>query len=209
VPTILLTAFEPFAGADINPSARVAEAIAAVPFDEPDLRLVTSVLPVVAAELPGRLASLLEEHRPDAVLSLGEARRRAHISVESRAVNLLDFRQDNAGEEAINQPVVAGGPAEYRSTIHPDRVAQVISFSGTRCAVSESCGTFCCNQLFYLALHYGVRVRPRTMTGFIHLPSLPEQRVSGRPPEVHMRLEEQVSAVRQVIEIVAHQAASL
>ena len=64
MPTILLTAFEPFAGADVNPSACVAEVIAGDSFDS--FQVVSATLPVVAAELPRRLAALLDLPPPGA-----------------------------------------------------------------------------------------------------------------------------------------------
>jgi pyroglutamyl-peptidase len=203
MPTILLTAFEPFAGANVNPSAQVVRAMLKEPRN--DVNLVAAILPVIAAELPRRLRTLIEEQQPDAILSLGEARGRDHISVEKRAVNLLEFREDNAGASLANQPVIAGGREEYRSTINADLVAKAISFMGTRCVSSNSCGTFCCNQVLYLALHHGAHHRPGMVAGFIHLPSLPEQRVFGRPPEFHMPLPEQVAAIREAIKILNHQ----
>ena len=108
--TVLLTAFEPFAGADLNPSACVAAVIARAPLD--GLRVVTAILPVVAAEVPGRVASLIDAHQPDAILSLGEARGARHIRVEQRAVNRLAFQTDNSGAPALDGPVIEGGAIE-------------------------------------------------------------------------------------------------
>ncbi len=55
----------------------------------------------------------------------------------------------------------------------------------------------------YLALHWTAGRRPTVPAGFIHLPSLPTQRVGGRPVERGMELERQVEAVRLVLAAVA------
>ena len=201
MPTILLTAFEPFAGANVNPSARVAEVLARETI--PGARLVTATLPVVAARIPGIFASLLEQHRPDAILSLGEARGSPHIRVERRAVNRLHFTGDNSGAVAVDQPVVPGGPSEYRSTLG-EIVDKAIRFLGIPCELSDSAGTFCCNQILYLSLRHGVRNQPRLLAGFVHLPSLPEQRVSGMPVNCNLPLQSQVTAIREALRTAAH-----
>ncbi|MFX0115835.1 MAG: pyroglutamyl-peptidase I, partial [Candidatus Hodarchaeota archaeon] len=36
-------------------------------------------------------------------------------------------------------------------------------------------GTYGCNQLFYLSLHYATQMQLDAPIGFIHVPSLPEQ----------------------------------
>jgi pyroglutamyl-peptidase len=157
----------------------------------------------VAARIPKIFSSLVEQHQPDAILSLGEARGSPHIRVERRAVNRLRFVGDNSGAGAVDQPVVAGGSTEYRSTLC-DMVDRAIRFMGIPCELSDSAGTFCCNQILYLSLRHGVRNQPRLLAGFIHLPSLPEQRVSGVPMGCHLPLQSQVGAVRAALRMTAH-----
>ena len=45
--------------------------------------------------------------------------------------------------------------------------------------------------------------------GFLHLPSLPEQRVAGRPVDVYMSLPQQVTAVRVALEVIAREVRSV
>lgn len=48
----------------------------------------------------------------------GASRGRAEISLERVAINLIDARiPDNAGQQPIDVPVVAGGPVGYFSTL--------------------------------------------------------------------------------------------
>jgi pyroglutamyl-peptidase len=208
MPTILLTAFEPFAGADCNPSARVADSLAR---ETPrcDVRLVTAILPVVAAELPNRLEELLQRHEPHAVIGLGEARGTTTIRIEHRAVNRLDFRCDNSGASAADRPIVLHGRAEQLATLNVDMIVSAVQGRGIACERSESCGAFCCNQLLYHTLRFAERHRPRMMAGFVHLPSLPGQRVAGESVTLHMSLDQQVAAVRIAIEVTASQLDSV
>ena len=67
-------------------------------------------------------------------------------------------------------------------------------------AVSQSAGTFVCNHVFYglqQALA-GTRVR----SGFVHVPSLPEQAVA-RPGEPSLPLATMIDGVREVLRVAA------
>ena len=196
-PRILVTGFEPFDGADDNPSARVVERLArdAVP------RLAAAVLPVSAARLPGRLAELLDHYRPDVVLGLGEARGDAAVRVERVAVNLLDFRTpDNDGRMLNDNPVVPGGPPAYFCTLPAHAVVSAVRSAGVACVTSLSAGAYLCNMMMYLTLHWSARSARRPRVGFLHLPSLPTQNTStaGR---ASMDLDTQARAARAVVEM--------
>jgi pyroglutamyl-peptidase len=173
---ILLTGFEPFDGADDNPSARLVGELQ----DHMNAVSCARVLPVSAARLPAVLAELLERVRPDVVLGLGEARGSAVIRVERVAVNLLDFRiADNDGHELHDTPIVPGGPPAYFTTLPAPRLIEVIRAAGVPCQESLSAGSYLCNQMMYLALHRAASSARRPRVGFLHLPSLPTQNTSA------------------------------
>jgi pyroglutamyl-peptidase len=199
VPRILVTGFEPFAGADDNPSARIVQHLANS--SREDDALQTAVLPVSAARLPPQLADLLDHLRPEVVLGLGEARGFAGVRVERVAVNLLEFRTpDNDGRSIHGLPIVPGGPAAYFTTLPAREMVAAISATGVACDTSFSAGTYLCNQMMYLALHWAARSARRPLVGFLHLPSLPTQNTStaGVPT---MDLDAQVGAVRATLNL--------
>ena len=68
---VLLSGFEPFGGADRNPSAEIVAAIAAEP--PRDLYLETIVLPVETEVAADRLLATWRTGEADAVVMLGEA----------------------------------------------------------------------------------------------------------------------------------------
>jgi pyroglutamyl-peptidase len=177
-PRILITGFEPFAGADDNPSARLVERLNAGSASAASLR--AAVLPVSATRMPRVLAELLETFRPDVVLGLGEARGCPTVRVERVAVNLLDFRvADNDGLEPHNSPVVPGGPPAYFTTLPATELVSAIRAAAVPCETSLSAGSYLCNQMLYLALHWAAKSARRPRVGFLHLPSLPTQNSSG------------------------------
>lgn len=198
---VLVTGFEPFAGADDNPSARLVESLGGLQL--PGVDLAGHVLPVSAARLPGRLHELFDALRPDVVLGLGEARGAAAVKVERLAVNLLDFAApDNDGQVLRDVPVVPGGPLAYFTTVPVGELLAAIRAADVPCEASLSAGTYLCNQMMYLTLHWAARDARAPRVGFLHVPSLPAQNtsVSGCPT---MDLPTQRRAVADAIQVVA------
>jgi pyroglutamyl-peptidase len=176
---VLVTGFEPFAGADDNPSARLVASLADSD-QPPGVEVIGHVLPVSASRLPGRLLGLLDSLRPDVVLGLGEARGSAAVRVERVAVNLLDFATpDNDGDVLRDMPVVPGGPPAYFTTLPAADVVAAVRAAGVPCDASLSAGAYLCNQMMYLTLHWAARQARGPAVGFVHVPSLPSQNTSA------------------------------
>ena len=85
----LVTGFEPFGGEARNPSAEVVEVL---PGAVAGAEIIKLILPTTRFEAPERVERAVEAHRPDVVLSIGQAGGRAAVSVERFAVNLDDYR---------------------------------------------------------------------------------------------------------------------
>lgn len=199
MPRILLTGFEPFAGADDNPSARLVAAFSELP-SSPVLELTSAVLPVSVERLPHLLHTLLDSVRPDVVLGLGEARGSAVIRVERVAVNLLDFRtSDNDGRVVRDSPIIPGGPPAYFTTLPAGELLAAIADAGVSCAPSLSAGAYLCNQMMYLALHWAAVQARGPRVGFLHVPSLPTQNTTAAGGCPSMDLATQFRAVSAVI----------
>ena len=200
---ILLTGFEPFGGDSVNPSWLVAQHLAGV--DLAGAQLQALQLPCVLGLSAQRLVQALAQHQPDVVVALGLAQGREGISIERVAINVDDARiPDNAGQQPIDTPVVPGGPAAYFSTLPIKRLAQGLQQAGHPVHISQTAGTFVCNHVFY-ALQHHLRGQ-HVMSGFVHLPALPEQAArAGRPTPPSMALADQVAAVQQLLQLcVAH-----
>ena len=202
-PRILLTGFEPFGGESVNPSWLVAQHLAGVHMAGAHLQAVQ--LPCVFGLSAQLLVQALAQHQPDVVLALGLAQGREGISIERVAINVDDARiPDNAGQQPIDTPVVPGGPAAYFSTLPIKRLAQGLQQAGHPVNISQTAGTFVCNHVFY-ALQHQLQGQ-RVMSGFVHLPALPEQAArAGRPTPPSMALAAQVAAVQQLLRLCVDQ----
>lgn len=164
---ILVTGFEPFGGAALNPSGEAARALDGQSIAGQPVRGV--VLPCVFAQAPRALRAAIRRHRPALVLSLGLAASRRGFHFERVAVNLIDARiADNAGAQPVDVPVAAHGPAAAFTTLPVKAMAAALQAAGPAgghdAVVSWSAGSFVCNQVFYALMRSRV---PRA--GFLHV----------------------------------------
>ena len=167
--TVLLTGFEPFDQDVVNPSWEAVRQLDGVQLDD-DVRIVARRLPCAFATASECLLQLISELRPAMVIATGLAPGRSEISIERVAINVNDARiPDNLGEQPIDTEVGVGGPAAYFSTLPIKAMARAVREAGIAVAVSQTAGTFVCNQVFYRLQHElaGSGVR----SGFIHVSS--------------------------------------
>ena len=172
--TVLMTAFEPFGGETINPSWEAVRALEGKQIG--GATIVIRQLPVVFSEVLNVLNRALEEVKPDAVLSVGQAGGRSDITVERIGINVDDARiPDNAGNQPVDEPIVAGGPTAYFSRLPIKAIVAAVREAGIPASVSQTAGTFTCNRVMYGLLHWLEQQKSPARGGFIHIPYLPEQ----------------------------------
>lgn len=169
---VLLTGFEPFGGASLNPSQELVRVLSADPPTVVDLR--TAVLPVEFGAAADQLLALVHEVAPDVVIATGQAEGRREMSWERVAVNLDDARiPDNAGATRSDESIVHGGPSAYFTTLPVKEMVEAVRAAGVPAGLSLSAGTFVCNHVFYALAHHLRDTNVRS--GFLHLPLIPEQ----------------------------------
>jgi pyroglutamyl-peptidase len=197
---ILITGFEPFGESRVNPSERLVNALAGRSF--PGVELTTRILPVDSARAPRALLAALEDAQPEAVICLGEAARRAGISIERVAVNLLDFSiPDNSGQKYQDAPIFADGPAAYFASLPVRRLHMALQQAGIPAELSLSAGAYLCNQVLYSLLHHlHASGQSGVPAGFLHLPLLPEQAaLLPGLPAASMTVETSLAAMEIVL----------
>lgn len=191
-PTVLLTAFEPFGGDARNPSWDAARRLAET-WDGP-AALVVEQLPVVFAEERSRLAALIAQHRPDVVVATGLAAGRAAVTPERVAINVMDARiPDNAGARPVDEPIDPQGAPAVFSGLPIKRIVRDVRAAGVPAAVSNTAGTFTCNQVFYELMSFAERDGFRA--GFVHVPATPDIAEDGPSLE----LDQIVTALGAVV----------
>ena len=187
---LLITGFDPFGGATINPAW---EAVKLLPDQIGDCSLTKLQIPTVfgaGAQAVLNTAKLLQ---PDLILCIGQAGGRSAVTPERIAVNIRDARiSDNEGNQPRGDYVAPNGPAAYFATVDVIAMVQAAASRDIPATVSNSAGAFVCNDVFYTLLHHYDQTSTRV--GFIHVPWLPEQ---GNPS---LPLEQTVAALEAMIE---------
>lgn len=194
--TALLIGFDPFGGDTVNPSW---EAVSRLHGDTiAGRRIVAAQLPTTFAGAPKALRAALRRHAPELVLCIGQAGGRSALSLERVAINVIDARiPDNAGAQPIDTPVVKRGPAAYFTSLPIKAMHADLRAAGIPAEISQTAGTFVCNQVFYVLMHAlaGSRVRG----GFMHIPFLPEQ-VDTLPGTPSLGVDTVVAGLRVCID---------
>ncbi len=175
-PTVLVTGFEPFAGAPVNPSGEVARRLGEL--GHPDCRIVAEVLPVSFARAAALLAAAIDAHDPDIVIALGLAETRHAITPERVAINLADARiADNDGARPRDAAIEPHGPSARFTGLPAKGIAHDIAAAGIPAEVSLTAGSYVCNHVFYelmgLVEQRASGGRP-LRAGFIHVPATPQ-----------------------------------
>ena len=187
---LLITGFDPFGGESINPSW---EAVKLLPDAVSEYKLYKLQLPTVYKKAAEVLLTKAAEIRPDVIISVGQAGGRDSVTPERIAVNIRAARiADNAGTLLDGDRIAPDGPAAYFSTLPVEAMRDAIRNANFPAAVSNSAGSFVCNDVLYSMLHHydGTDVR----CGFIHVPYLPKQ---GSP---NLPLADTVKALTAAIE---------
>jgi pyroglutamyl-peptidase len=196
----LVTGFEPFAGDRLNPSL---EALQRLPAHLGALEVTTWVLPVVYGMALSVLRQAITATEPDIVLCVGLAGGRAELSLERVAINIDDARiPDNDGNQPIDRPIVAAGPAAYFATLPIKAAVAALREAGLPAAVSNSAGTFLCNHVFYGLMHEAAKSGERFRGGFLHVPYLPSQTMQ-MPGTPSIALEQIVEGIAIILAVAA------
>jgi len=165
---VLMTGFEPFADAPVNPSWD-AVSLVARRWSGP-AELITRELPVEFGRGSRRLLEHVVAHTPDVVIAVGVAEGRRAITPERIAINLRHARiPDNGGRQPHHQPVVANGPAAHFTTLPIEEMVVAIQGVGVPAEESLSAGTYVCNDAFYALQHHLRDLH--VLSGFIHVPA--------------------------------------
>lgn len=187
---LLITGFDPFGGATVNPSW---QAVSRLPDTVGDFELCKLEIPTVYDLATRVVLEKAAAFQPDVILCVGQAGGRDSITPERIGVNIRDARiSDNAGNQPRGEFVAEDGPAAYFATVPVVKMVQAVEAAGIKATVSNSAGAFVCNDTLYGILHHfaGTDVR----CGFIHVPYIPQQ---GNPS---MELEQITAGLQAAIE---------
>lgn len=187
---LLITGFDPFDGHAVNPSwAAVRQLSETVG----NYELCKLNIPTLYETAAGTVLKKAAQLQPDVILCVGLAAGRDAVTPERIAVNIRDARiPDNSGRLCRGERIAPAGPAAYFATVPVERMAQAIRDCSVPAAVSNTAGTYVCNDVLYTLLHHYDGTATRV--GFLHVPNIPEQ---GSP---NLPLRDTVQALTAAIE---------
>ncbi len=196
---ILVTGFDPFGGEVINPAI---ETVKRLPDTIAGAKIIKLEIPTVCHQSLRVIDEAIAGYDPDVVLSVGQAGGRPDITVERVGINVDDCRiPDNAGNQIVDEPIYADGPAAYFVTVPIKAMVQRIRERNIPASVSNTAGTFVCNHVTYGVCHLLAVKYPGKRSGFIHIPFLPQQAVDKKNMP-SMSQDMMVEAITAAIEAV-------
>jgi pyroglutamyl-peptidase len=184
--TIILTGFEPFGNSNVNPSILACQDLDGKKINK--FIIQSFEIPLVFSKIKEEIISLIDKN-PVAIICMGQSPR-AVLSLERVAINIADISKSayNCGTKPTDEILENDGPAGYFSTLPLRKLKENLEKEKIPCEISNSAGTFGCNQIFYYLMHH-LSIRKMTIpAGFIHVPSLPEQVIGKNIPSMSLNL---------------------
>ncbi|MCG7377696.1 pyroglutamyl-peptidase I [Paenibacillus sp. ACRSA] len=204
---ILISGFEPFGGDAVNPTSELMEALTQEKVEGAELKTV--LLPVHFDECADLLIAEMQAYKPDVVIACGLAKGRTAITPERIAVNVKDIPPssyaDNQGQRPVDEPIREGSPDGLISTLPIRSMVNDLTAAGIPAAVSNTAGTYICNNTMYRVLDWIRMEELPIRAGFVHFPASTEMAVL-QPAVPSLPIGMMLEGVRVMIRTVVHTA---
>ena len=126
---VLVSGFEPFGGAKLNPSQLLVSELSKLEFES--IELSTIVLPVEFERAAAILLRTVKEQKPEVVIAFGQAEGRTAITPEKIAINFDDARiPDNSGDQRKNKLIDQKGHDGYFTTLPIEKMVEAMTAKG-------------------------------------------------------------------------------
>ena len=169
---ILLTAFEPFGGADSNITQSV---LSLLPDSIADWAIEKVCLPVSFKRAPIVLREAIATYSPDLVIMLGQCPAGENIRLERFAINMMDSTKgDNDGYIPNEETIYAHQPLALQTPLPIRELERFCTDNVLPVKISNSAGLYVCNRVYYEALHLQQRAI------FVHVPKNMERIIALR-----------------------------
>ncbi|MEH7886578.1 pyroglutamyl-peptidase I [Bacillus sp. JJ1609] len=197
---ILISGFEPFGKMSINPTEELLKE--AEKFAIEDVEITTILLPVNYDECAEKLIAKMDEIQPNFVISCGLAAGRTAITPERIGINVKDTGSgdpypDNRGNVPVDEMIDKDGPDGLFSTLPIRHIEKNLKAEQIPAAISNTAGTFICNNTLYAVLNHIRKNNLAIKAGFIHFPASTE--MSSRNPSLPSLPQELMARALNVI----------
>lgn len=196
--TVIVTAFEPFGEFEDNPTQKILTELPAFLYDA---KIIKVTLPVIWNQAFSELLPVIDKHQPTLILMLGLAAGRTHVNIERVAINIASAKNpDNLGQVCYEKPIEKVGPDAYFTNLPLEDIMQRLHRKQLPAVISNTAGTYLCNQIMYQVLHHIQQTESQTKAGFIHMPLLPEQ-VTQKPQYPSLEKRHTMDTVLSIIDV--------
>lgn len=193
---VLITGFEPYRDYLENSSWAVAEKITTSVIDGVDI--ASEQLPVSFKRVASSLHKAIAKHNPNLILLLGQSGGSDKVKLERVALNMMDSKlSDNDGYTPDEEPISNDSPSALFTTVPIKSLCKMIEEQGVNVKISNSCGLYVCNRLYYEALML-CKEHQLMKAIFVHLPFY-EGQPSAKPNKPTMLLNDLVKAIQTII----------
>lgn len=148
---ILLTAFEPFGGAETNITQSI---LSLLPDSFADWAIEKVCLPVSFKRAPIVLREAIATYSPDLVIMLGQCPAGENIRLERFAINMMDStKSDNDGYIPNEETIYAHQPLALQTPLQIKELVNFCTGDVLPIQISNSAGLYVCNRVYYEALY--------------------------------------------------------
>ncbi|MCK5761498.1 MAG: pyroglutamyl-peptidase I [Candidatus Izimaplasma sp.] len=170
---ILITGFVAFLKNTENPTEEVLKLLPKSIYGN---KITKVLLPVVYDQCFEKLLPFIKETSPDIIINLGLAGAEKGIRLERVAINIKDYSlPDNNGNIPDSEAIIKTGKNAYFSSLPLKKIKEKIQAKEIEVVISNTAGTYVCNNLMYHVLHYIEINNLDIKAGFIHVPYMTEQ----------------------------------
>ena len=159
---VLITAFEPFGGAETNITQSI---LSLLPVSIADWAIEKVCLPVSFMRAPIVLREAITTYSPDLVIMLGQCPAGENIRLERFAINMMDSsKADNDGYIPNEETIYANQPLALQTPLPIKELVRFCTDNVQPVQLSNSAGLYVCNRVYYEAL----QLQQRAI--FVHIP---------------------------------------
>lgn len=193
---VLITGFEPYWDYFENSSWAVAEKVTACDISGVDI--VAEQMPVSFERVATTLRNTVKKHCPDLIIMLGQSGGSDRIKLERVALNLMDSKlADNDGVIPNEKSINPNTPTALFTNVPIKSLLNAIEQRSVAVKISNSCGLYVCNRLYYEALLLCME-QSHMKAVFVHLP-IYEGQLSAKTGKSLMSIDDMVRAIQTII----------
>ena len=199
---VLVSGFEPYGEMSVNPTQQIAER--AESMDLEGVAVHSILLPVNYDECVEKLVEEIDLLSPDVVVCCGLYPGRTAVTPERVGLNVKDTMAedpvaDNRGNRPVDEPIVREGADALFSLLPYRKIAEDLRAAGIPSFVSNTAGTYICNNTLYGVVDHVSKNHPNTIAGFVHFPASTEMAIED-PMLPSLPIEMMSKALRVIVE---------